>query len=60
MKAKSALLLSTLFGLTAAALPAQVGDPLPAAQLTGFSNTKAKSLKDFKGRLLLIEFFAYW
>ena len=60
MNAKRTLLLSALLGLTATAVSAQVGEPLPAAELTDFTNTRAKSLKDFKGRLLLIEFFAYW
>ncbi len=60
MNAKRALLLSALIGLSAAAIPAQVGKPLPDAELTGFAQTRARNLKDFKGRLLLIEFFAYW
>ena len=60
MNAKRALLLGALIGLSASAVPAQVGKPLPAAEVTDFVNTPAKDLKDFKGRLLLIEFFAYW
>jgi hypothetical protein len=48
--------------LLAAASVAQkgVGAPLPATQLEGFSQTKAKSLDDYAGRALLIEIFAYW
>ena len=60
MNPRRTLLLGALLGLTTAALPAQVGKPLPEAKLTDFAQTRAKSLKDFKGRLLLVEFFAYW
>lgn len=60
MNATRALLLGALIGFSASAVPAQVGKPLPAAEVTDFVNTQAKDLKDFKGRLLLIEFFAYW
>ena len=60
MNPRRTLLLGALLGLTATALPAQAGKPLPKAQLTDFAQTRAKSLDDFKGRLLLVEFFAYW
>jgi len=39
---------------------AEVGSPLPPAELDGFALTEARSLDDFVGRTLLIEFFAYW
>lgn len=37
-----------------------VGKPLPQAELEGLSQSPAKSFEDFSGRLVLIEFFAYW
>ncbi|MFQ5503716.1 MAG: hypothetical protein ACE5F1_02835 [Planctomycetota bacterium] len=37
-----------------------VGASLPSVELEGFANTKARSLADFAGRTVLIEFFAYW
>jgi hypothetical protein len=37
-----------------------VGDPLPPATLEEFTKTSAKSLDDYVGRALFIEFFAYW
>ena len=36
------------------------GKPLPASELVDFSQTAAKSFDDYAGRLVLIEFFAYW
>ena len=42
------------------AMSAQVGEPLPQANLTGFTATEAPTLDDYQGRLLLLEFFAYW
>jgi hypothetical protein len=46
-------------GLTA--MPAaQVGEPLPDVKLADFTGTKARSLDDFSGRLLLLEYFAFW
>lgn len=57
----------TTFGLSAAMLAAlsvpasaQVGQPLPQVPLADFGGTAATSLADFKGRALLLEFFAYW
>jgi len=37
-----------------------VGSYVPAFELEDFASTEAKSLDDFLGRTLLIEFFAYW
>lgn len=37
-----------------------VGDRLPAIALEDFANTSAKTFKDFAGRAVLLEFFAYW
>lgn len=37
-----------------------VGNPLPPAELEGFAQTGAKSFGDYSGRLVLLEFFAYW
>ncbi len=45
---------------TAAPGTAQRGDPLPQVELEGFSQTPATSLDDYRGRLLLLEYFAYW
>jgi len=39
---------------------AQVGDPLPQSSFTSFAHTEATSLDDFKGRLVLLEVFAFW
>ncbi len=39
---------------------AKAGDRLPQVELTGFTNTGATDVSDFSGRLLMIEFFAYW
>ncbi len=60
MSPKRFPLLAATLALTAWTAPAQVGDPLPDVELTGFTGTEATSIGDFKGRLLLIEFFAYW
>lgn len=47
--------------ILAASSAAQVGSPLPEKiELEDFSQTKATSLDDFRGRALMIEFFAYW
>jgi hypothetical protein len=51
------------FALAALALfvpSARAGGQLPQVELTDFGQTKAKSLDDFAGRTILIEFFAYW
>jgi hypothetical protein len=47
--------------ILAAGSVAQVGSPLPEkVDLEDFSQTKASSLDDFRGRALMIEFFAFW
>ncbi len=51
-------LLSVLL-LSAAVSAQSVGKMLPNADITGLSNTKAKTLSEFAGRTLLLEFFAY-
>ena len=33
---------------------------MPAIPIEGLAQTKAKSLDDYIGRALLVEFFAYW
>lgn len=38
----------------------KVGQPLPEFTLEGLSQTPAESYEEFTGRLVLIEFFAYW
>ena len=37
-----------------------VGQQLPPVALEGLSQTEAESFDEFTGRLVLIEFFAYW
>lgn len=54
----AACLWLSLLGLARAQSSAPM--PLPSVPLEGFSQTPAKSLEDFTGRALLIEFFAYW
>lgn len=39
---------------------AQVGSPLPDPGLFDFAATDAESFEDYTGRLVLIEFFAFW
>jgi hypothetical protein len=51
--------LATL-SLAASASADKVGQELPEFQLEGLSQTPAKSYDEFTGRLVLIEFFAYW
>jgi len=57
-------LLAPALALAAAApfaLPGSgVGDPLPEAELEGFTQTGATTLSDYAGRAILIEFFAFW
>ena len=38
----------------------KVGQQLPPVVLEGLSQTEAESYEEFTGRLVLIEFFAYW
>ena len=55
------LTLSFVAGLALAGFAAaQIGGPLPPAEIDGFAQTPAKSLDDFLGRVVLVEFFAYW
>ena len=51
--------LATL-SLATAASADKVGEKLPEFELEGLSQTPATSYEDFSGRLVLIEFFAYW
>jgi hypothetical protein len=57
-------LLASALACAALALPARagsnVGASLPAAEISDFAQTKAKSIDDFAGRALLVEFFAFW
>ncbi len=58
MRMRSLLPAATL-GL-AAMLGAQVGQALPDVKLKDFTGTAATSLEAFSGRLILLEFFAFW
>ena len=49
---------SLMFATTAQA--DKVGQELPPVVLEGLSQTPATSFEEFTGRLVLIEFFAYW
>jgi hypothetical protein len=49
-----------LAALVLPSTPARAGGTLPPANLEDFGQTKAKSLDDFAGRAVLMEFFAYW
>ena len=61
MNIRSIWAVPALLCLTAAPAAAQdVGSYLPALTLEDFAQTGAKSMDDFVGRTLLIEFFAYW
>lgn len=59
-------LIAPAFALALAALAAPAtwaqneGNPLPPSELVDFSKTAAASIDDYAGRLVLIEFFAYW
>jgi len=46
--------------LFAAVASAQVGSVLPDPKLSDFTQTKAKRWQDFSGRVVLLEFFAFW
>lgn len=46
--------------LSVTALAGSVGNPLPKADLQDMTQTKARSLSDLSGRVILIEYFAYW
>lgn len=60
MRARHPLLAGCLVLALAAGAAAGVGDTLPEANLETFSATPAKSLDDYLGRTVLLEFFAYW
>jgi hypothetical protein len=63
---RTRILLLVLGALATLALPLRaeqgghVGGTLPAVELEGLAQTKAKSFDDYLGRTVLIEFFAYW
>jgi hypothetical protein len=60
---KPSRILLLVLALAAFALPSEagvLGKALPAVELEGFSQTKAKSFDDLSGRAVLVEFFAYW
>jgi hypothetical protein len=46
--------------LAASASADMVGQQLPPVQLEGLSQTPAETFEEYTGRLVLIEFFAYW
>jgi hypothetical protein len=48
------------FALCGVARAGNVGSPLPETELEGFALTEAKSIDDYVGRTILLEFFAYW
>ncbi len=57
---KGAAVCAAVIAVTCA-MPAQlVGSPLPPARLHDWANTRAKTLAEFRGRTLLLEFFMYW
>jgi len=51
--------LATL-SLVGAARADKVGQELPEFALEGLTQTPAENFDEFTGRLVLIEFFAYW
>ncbi len=61
MKHRTSVLATLAFAALAFFAPAShAGGQLPAVELEGFAQTKAKSFDDYAGRAVLIEFFAYW
>lgn len=57
----TSLLLTAATLAPASALAAdKVGTPLPPVQIEGLTQSPTSSFDEFTGRLLLIEFFAYW
>ncbi len=60
------MLTSLLLGALAAVQPApplaadKVGTPLPVVEIEGLTQSPASTFEEFTGRLILIEFFAYW
>ncbi len=60
---KTTTMLATMLLALAATLPGQsplVGGALPTTDLGPLSGGQARTLQDCTGRLLLLEFFAYW
>lgn len=57
---RSILSLAASAALLAAPAAAQVGQPLPTNVDVEIMHPAAKSLDAFKGRLILVEFFAHW
>ncbi len=57
---KTLLTLMVLACLGATSVAQEVGDKMPKIQTEEFTNTKIKSVGDFKGKLMLVEFFAFW
>lgn len=61
MRARCWILAALAATLAAAPARAQsVGMELDKVALTDLARTQAKTWDDFAGRLVLIEFFAYW
>ncbi len=62
MKLSQLLLAPVALAALLAFTPAggSVGKSMPALPLEGLAQTKAKSLDDYIGRAVLVEFFAYW
>ena len=46
--------------LLAGAAHAQAGEPAPEIAFTSVKNSGGEAFEDFKGRLVLLEQFAYW
>lgn len=51
---------SSLALLTTTAFADQVGRPLPEVEFEDIVQSPTTEFEDFTGRLVLIEFFAYW
>ena len=45
---------------TIAPSAADVGDPIPKTTFEEFAQSDAKSMDDFAGRVILVEFFEHW
>ncbi len=62
IKNGSLLTLALLACLTATSFSQtlDVGDKMPKIPTEEIINSKLTSMRDFKGKLLLVEFFAYW
>jgi hypothetical protein len=55
--------LAAALSVCALAVPAAAGaegKPLPSVEMKDFAQIGARSFGDLTGRLVLIEFFAYW